>query len=164
MQQMGRRLSGATDVALLALRLAAGSIMALHGWTKFDQGLAKYRGFLDFLNLPLPSVLEYVVPTLELVGGILIVLGLITRVPALLLAIEMICTAVIVKLVKLDLGILGPQGVGGAEVDLLYLGSFIALLILGPGRISLDRAFGIETYDATPEAAAESTPAMRTTV
>lgn len=164
MQAMRMRLSGAADVALLAVRVAAGSIMALHGWTKFDAGLPQFRGFLDFLNLPLPSLLEYVVPTLELVGGILIVLGLITRVPALLLAIEMIFTAGLVKLMKLDLGILGPQGVGGAEVDLLYLASFLALVILGPGRISLDRVFGIERFDAVPERAVAPAPVARETV
>jgi putative oxidoreductase len=151
MQAMRTRMSAASDVALLGMRLAAGSIMALHGWTKFDGGIENFKGFLDFLNLPFSGVLQYVVPTLEFVGGLMILVGLLTRVPALLIAIEMIFTSLLVKLSKLDLGILGPEGAGGAEVDFLYLASFVALFILGAGRISLDAVLGIERFDRIPD-------------
>lgn len=108
------------------------------------QRLSGFEEFVRSLDLPVPSLLAQVVAGLEFVGGIMIVLGLLTRVPALLIAIEMVFTALLVKITKLDLGILGPEGSGGAEVDFLYLSIFFALFILGPGRISLDAAFGIE--------------------
>ncbi len=77
---------------------------------------------------------------LELIGGILLVIGLLTRLAALLLAVDL---AVAILLVKVNLGLIAEMGVG-AELDVALIAGFLALVFLGPGRLSIDHALGIE--------------------
>jgi putative oxidoreductase len=85
---------------------------------------------------------------LELGGGILLALGLGTRLWALLLGVEMIGTTL---LVKLDVGLIAPPETGGvgAEIDLALLAGCAALVLLGPGRYSVDASMGLEPAPAT---------------
>jgi putative oxidoreductase len=90
----------------------------------------------------LPDIVGPAVALLELVGGIMLVVGLLTRVVALLLALEMIGTTL---LVKIDVGLIAPMGGGaGAEIDVALWAGMVALVILGPGILALDRLIGIE--------------------
>ena len=77
---------------------------------------------------------------LELIGGILLVIGLLTRLAALLLAVDL---AVAILLVKVNLGLIAEMGVG-AELDVALIAGFLALVFLGPERLSIDHALGIE--------------------
>jgi putative oxidoreductase len=144
-----------TGMAAVAVRLAVGVIIAYHGWQKLDGGVSNFAGFIESLDLPAPTVLVYIVTTLELVGGIMIVIGLLTRLPALLLAIEMLFTAFLVKVNKLDLGLIAPGDAPGTgvELDLLILAGALALVLMGPGPASVDRALGIESEPAAYEEA-----------
>lgn len=155
------RYKGSPDVAMTVVRVVAGLLITFHGWSKVRApGVAQnFQGFVEFLGLPAPSVLSYVVAYLELVGGILIIAGLITRIPALLLAIQMCFTSMLVKLTILD-GVgftssvatqdipAGSSLTAPAEVDFLFLVAFAALVILGPGKYSLDYILGIERGEA----------------
>jgi putative oxidoreductase len=134
---------GVGDVGLLVLRGVTGVVMAYHGWLKIDGGIENFQGFVDSLGLPLPELLAPAVTYLELIGGILLILGLVTRVPALLIAIEMLFTAFLVKATKLDVGLIEQQGTG-SEIDLMIFAACAAIVLFGPGRLSLDRAFRIE--------------------
>jgi putative oxidoreductase len=136
----GGRLEMAMDVAGVVLRLITGVVMAYHGWTKFDSGVPGFGQFLDSLGVPFSGFMGYVVSVLELAGGILLIIGLLTRLWALLFAIEMVFTT---ALVKLDVGLIGEQG-AGLELDLMVFAAVVTLLLLGPGRLSVDRAIGIE--------------------
>lgn len=130
------------DVAPLVIRGSAGVIFAYHGWQKFDRGLQGFSGFVESLNVPLPDIVGPAVALLELVGGIMLVIGLLTRVVALLFAVEMIGTT---WLVKLDVGLIAPMGGGaGAEIDIALWAGVVALVLLGPGVLALDRIIGIE--------------------
>jgi putative oxidoreductase len=71
---------------------------------------------------------------LELVGGAALIVGLLVRPLALLFAIQMVVSS---WTVKLALGI-APQGGTGIELDLALLAAAVALVILGPGRLSVD--------------------------
>ena len=87
---------------------------------------------------------------IELVGGICLALGLLTRVWGGLVTLQML---LIVAKVKWHVGLLGPPGKGGGfELDLLYAVTAAALLIAGPGLFALDHAIGLE-IDRTPRAA-----------
>ena len=68
-------------LALLALRLALGAIMIAHGAQKAFGGMPRFMGMLQ--NLGIPPVLGYLTLAAEFGGGILLVLGLLTRVAAL---------------------------------------------------------------------------------
>jgi len=128
------------EVAPFVIRGCMGVIFAYHGWQKFDRGLDGFNGFVDSLGVPLPEIVGPAVALLEFVGGIMLVVGLLTRIVAALLAIEMIGTT---WLVKLDVGLIGEQG-AGAEIDVALWAGMVALVLLGPGILAIDRLIGIE--------------------
>ena len=67
---------------------------------------------------------------LEVIGGFALLLGVLTRIAAIFFITEMIGSTVVAKL---------PKGfVGGYELDLLLMAISIALLLTGPGRISIE--------------------------
>ncbi len=134
------QLSRFRDVGPFVLRGSMGVIFAYHGWQKFDNGLEGFKGFVDSLGVPLPEAVAPAVALLEFVGGIMLVAGLLTRVVALLLGIQMIFTT---WLVKLDVGLIAQQG-AGAEIDIALWSGMVALVLLGPGLFALDRVIGIE--------------------
>ena len=74
---------------LLAVRLYWGFQFAQTGWGKLHN-LAKITGFFASLNIPFPAFNAPFVSTLELVGGILLMLGLFSRPIASLLAGNML--------------------------------------------------------------------------
>jgi len=67
---------------------------------------------------------------LEVVGGLAILLGILTRIASALLIIEMLGAILMVKLSK--------GFIGGYEFELLLISIFISLVILGPGKISIE--------------------------
>ena len=130
------------EFAPLAVRAIVGVIMAAHGLQKLLAGPGNFGGVLAQLGVPAPTLTGYVVTLVELGGGILLVVGLFSRLAALLLTIDLV---VAILLVKVGVGFLSPEGGGaGAELDLALIAGFLAILFAGPGRISLDRALGIE--------------------
>lgn len=133
------------DIAPLALRLGVGLVFTVHGWQKLSNGSEMFGGMLTGLNVPAPEVFAWLVTIAELVGGVLLILGLLTRLATLPLIANMIGAIV---LVKVELGIIaGPDApMPGAELDIALLVGLVALLLIGPGRMSMDHAVGIEPY------------------
>ena len=130
------------EFAPLVVRVIVGVIMAAHGLQKFLAGPANFGGFLAQLGVPAPTLMGYVVTLVELGGGILLIIGLFSRLAALLLTIDLL---VAILLVKVNVGFLSPQGGGaGAELDLALIAGFLVILLAGAGRISLDYTLGIE--------------------
>ena len=78
----------------------------------------------------------------KLMGGILLIVGLFSRLAALLLTIDL---SVAIVLVKVNVGLIAPPEAGaGAELDLALIAGFLTILFVGPGRLSLDYVLGIE--------------------
>ena len=128
--------------APLAVRIIVGIIMFAHGLQKLQGGPANFGGLLSQLGVPAPEFMAYVVTFVELVGGVLLIVGLLSRLSALLLTIDLV---VAILLVKLNIGLIAPQGSGaGAELDLALIAGFLVILLAGPGRFSLDYALGID--------------------
>lgn len=133
------QLTGHQPIVLFVLRAVVGWLFILHAVQKIHLGRAGFENFvLKPAHMPMAGLLAWVIPALELGGGILLVLGLFTRIVAVLLAAEMVGTGFGVKLSTFHSGILGPHGSGGAEVDLLYLVTFLLLIFTGPGWAALD--------------------------
>ena len=120
-------------LALLVLRLGLGIIMTAHGWQKLSGGVGKFMGYLS--NMGIPGWTAYLVVAAELGGGILVLVGLLTRLGALSILIDM--TVAITK-VHWKNGLKGP---GGYEFPLACGVIAFALIFLGAGPISLDGAF-----------------------
>jgi putative oxidoreductase len=136
--------------APLVVRVIVGIIMAAHGWQKLTQtGPANFGGqMLSGMGVPLPVFMGYVVTFVELFSGILLILGLLSRLAALLLTIDLV---VAILLVKVNVGLLSGSSGTGAELDLALIAGLLVILLAGPGKLSLDHALGLER-DATVRA------------
>lgn len=125
---------GMGDAAILILRLAAGVVLAYHGWQKL-QDVAGFAGFVESLDIPAPDLVAYLVTYLEFLGGMALIIGVATRYVAGLFAIEMVFTNV---LVKFDVGLIASEGGVGAELDILILAIALSLVLVGAGRWAVD--------------------------
>ncbi|HEV8378570.1 MAG TPA: DoxX family protein [Tepidisphaeraceae bacterium] len=120
-----------TSLGLLVLRLVAGLSLATHGWAKFHDPNFKSMFFdmVGKMNLPAPHALAWAAIVTELVGGVLLALGFLTRLWAFL-----ILGVMGVAIYKVHWG----QGYQAMEMAALYAGIAAAFLLGGAGRISVD--------------------------
>lgn len=122
--------------AVLILRLILAAVFLAHGSQKVlgifgGYGLsATTQFFVSKMHIPL--FLAYVASFTEFLGGISMLLGIVTRIFAAGLAIDM---AVAVLLVHLKNGFLLPTGF---EYALTLLLIAVVIFLLGPGKFSID--------------------------
>lgn len=121
------------DPALLLARLVVGAVFMAHGWQKIGQnGLAATtEGFVG-MGIPLAEIAAPVVAVVELLGGALLILGLLTSVAGLALAVDM---AVAAFMVHLGGGIFVTDG--GWELVGALGAAALMLAAVGPGRLAL---------------------------
>lgn len=138
------------------VRVVAGAVMAVHGIDKLVDGPAGFGAFLGSMEVPAPTATGWAVAVGETLGGLLLVLGLLSRLTALLLTVHL-CVAI--ALVNADTGFMtpqqGPAAGAGAEFPLMMTAAFLVVLLAGPGPLALDRSLGIEgppTARRTPAA------------
>ena len=121
---------GPRAVAALVARVVGGGVFVVFGVGKFTQHASEVASFQDY-GLPAPDAFVYVIGVVEVVGGLLLVLGFLTRPAALVLAGDMVA-AIIVS--GIALGEIISLTVAPAELAVcLYL------LWTGPGMLALDR-------------------------
>lgn len=132
------------DLGPLCIRVGVGAVFAVHGWQKFDNGPENFAVFLDSLNVPAPETVAWLQTIAEGIGGLMLIAGLMTRLVTLPLIAIMIGA---ITLVKVDLPGWGfvVDGATGFELETGLLAGLLGLLFIGPGRLSLDGAFGMET-------------------
>ncbi len=118
------------DWGLTLVRVSTGLIFAVHGYQKFAGGIAGVAGYFAKLGIPAPGVMAPLVATLELAGGVLLVVGLVTRWAGLLLALEMIVTGFLVQI--------PARGWNASDLDRSLLAAALALFLAGPGRAAVD--------------------------
>ena len=122
------------DLGLAVLRVVTGLVFAAHGYQKFFiMGIEGTTGFFTQLGVPLPGIAAILVATLELAGGIAVVLGIFTRLIAVPLAIDM---ASAILFFHAKNGFFVPAGI---EFVMTLMAASIALALAGPGSPSLDR-------------------------
>ncbi len=128
--------------ALLAIRVVMGSLLAIHGYRKLDGGVGKFVATVDRYGFPFPELLARATVVIEFVGGVCLVVGLLTRLWAALTTLQFL---MIVAKVKWHLGVLGAAGRAGFELDLLYAVTAAALLLAGAGLLAADHWLGLES-------------------
>ena len=121
---------------LLAIRLYWGFQFAQTGWGKL-QNLERVTGFFANLGIPFPHANAIFVAGLELVGGVLLILGLGSRLIALLLTGDMVVAYLTADRAALLAIFSDPPKFFGAD-PFTFLFASLLILILGPGGASLD--------------------------
>ncbi len=114
------------ELVHFGLRITIGVLFIVHSIGKFD---TSSKGF--FSSVGLPADMAFLIGLLELIGGILVVAGILSRISSSLLAIEMLLVMLYIK--KLQ----SFSGKGGVELDLLAFVILLTVIVLGPGKISI---------------------------
>ena len=125
-----RYLDRLQPLALLVMRLTVGAIFTVHGYHKVFGGLHHHVQFVQSLGLPGWSA--YLSAFAEFIGGLLILIGLFTRIAALAICIDM-CVAI--AKVHFQHGLTGN---GGYEFPLCLATLAFALICFGGGPIAFD--------------------------
>lgn len=122
------------EIALLLSRVLFGVILIAHSWDKFQiTGLEGITGYFDSLGIPAASLAAPAVGVIELIGGIMILLGAFTRVVAVIIAVVMLGAAVFAHA---SFGIYAANG--GWELVGAIGAGMLALFAIGAGAWSID--------------------------
>ncbi len=124
--------AGAFSTALFILRITVGALMLNHGYNKLIHFADMQPKFMDFLGLGNTVSLSLVIFA-EFFCSVFLILGLFTRLATIPLIITM--GVALWKVHHFEV-----FGVG--EIPALYLGAYITLLLVGPGKASLDGMMG----------------------
>lgn len=116
------------DLTHLGIRLVIGVIFLVHGLAK--TAMPGFGGFLS--NLGLPPEMAPLIALAEIVPGILIIIGILSRISASLHSIIMLGAIILVKKLATLTG--GP---GSYEFELILLAANLTIIAMGPGRISV---------------------------
>jgi putative oxidoreductase len=125
-----RYLDRLQPLALFVMRLALGAVMVGHGYQKVFGGLHHHVQFVTSLGLPAWSA--YLSAFTEFFGGLLVLIGLFTRIAALGIFIDL---SVAILKVHLHKGMMGP---GGYEFPMALAALAFGLIFLGAGQIAFD--------------------------
>jgi putative oxidoreductase len=121
---------------LLLVRLYWGWQFAQAGWGKLHN-LPKVTGFFTTLGIPFPGLNAQFIAGLELIGGILLAVGLASRLIALPLTIDMVVAYIAADREALLSVISDPDKFTGAAPFNFLMASLI-VLAFGPGRFAVD--------------------------
>lgn len=126
---------------LLLIRLYWGWQFAQNGWAKLHH-IHRVIGFFGSLGIPHPGIVAPFVSAVEFVGGILLILGLVSRTTGLVLAIDMFMAYWISDRAALHSILSDPGKFYTADPYTFFFASLI-VLVFGPGLFSLDALIGL---------------------
>jgi uncharacterized membrane protein YphA (DoxX/SURF4 family) len=116
-----------TPYAAFFMRLAVGGVFLRHGISKFMNGIGATAGFLANHHIPFSTILAVILITVETVGAICVLLGILTRAWATAMAVVMIVAVLAVKL----------PGHQSFELEALLFAGALTLVALGDGPLSV---------------------------
>lgn len=115
--------------------MTLGLLILLHGIDKLLHGIGPIQGMVTATGMP--GFLAYGVYLGEILGPILLILGFYARIGAGLIAFNMLVALVLAH--RGELLSLNPNGAWALELQGMYLFTALALLLMGPGRLSINR-------------------------
>jgi putative oxidoreductase len=126
------------DTGKLILRVSLGVIILLHGIAKITGGVDGIVGMVGKAGLP--SAFGYLVYVGEVLAPLLLIVGLWTRLAALVVVGNMVVAVALAHMA--DLFTLNQQGGWTLELQGMFLFAAIAIMLLGAGRFSVGGARG----------------------
>ena len=121
------------DLGLLLVRLGLAYVFITHGLQKFTHPAATAK-FFGHLGLPLPLEFMYFICAVEILGGILMLLGLWADWAGLFLAADMLGVIITVRSGPMATGLLA-----GHEFELMLMLMALAVIFIGAGGYALQR-------------------------
>ena len=125
------------DLGKLVLRLTLGILVLLHGIAKLRTGISGLEAML--VKSGLPDWFAYGVYAGEVLGPIMVILGLATRTGAFLIVGNMLFAIYLAH--SGDLLSLTKQGGWALELQGMFLFTAVAIMLMNPGRYSITRRF-----------------------
>jgi len=114
------------DITHFGIRAAIAIIFIVNGSGKLNPG---FIGFLT--NIGLPVEMQIPIALAEIISGILLLVGVLTRISASLLSIIALGAIFYVKKAS------NLTGEGGYQIDLILLAACLTIIVAGPGRVSI---------------------------
>jgi putative oxidoreductase len=121
------------DFGKLILRVTLALLILLHGVSKIMNGVTGIEGMVTKIGLP--PAFAYLVYVGEVIAPLLVLVGLMTRPAALIIAVNMVFAVVLAHMG--DLGSLNKTGGWALELQGMFLASALAVAFLGAGRYSI---------------------------
>ena len=118
------------DITNMGMRAAIGVIFIVHGFGKF--GNPGFGGWISSMGIP--AEMQIPIALAEFVPGILLLIGVLTRISGALLSIVMLGAIFLVK------GASSLDGDKGYEFDLILLAASLVVIVAGPGKVSISHA------------------------
>lgn len=132
------------QLGIAILRIVTGIVFAAHGGQKlFVYGFPGVTGAFAKMGVPMPGLMGPFIALLEFFGGLALVVGLLTRLAALGLMFDMLGA---ILLVHLAAGFFLPAGY---EFALILFTASLALVLAGPGSLSVDAAIAARRAGAS---------------
>ncbi|HET8841958.1 MAG TPA: DoxX family protein [Ktedonobacteraceae bacterium] len=137
--------SAPVSLAVFLLRLIWGALFLFHGVLKFTDMSKAVESFAR-IGIPHPTITAPAIALLEVVGGVVLILGLswITRLLALLLAADMVGAIVKVRL--------HSSVSEGYELNVVLLAGLVAIALIGPGMFAIMRERSYTSREVVPAA------------
>jgi putative oxidoreductase len=123
------------DVGKLVLRVTLGILILLHGIAKIRHGIGPIEGMVTAMGMP--AFFAYGAYVGEVLGPLLLIVGFYARIGAALIAVNMLFAFALAHAAQLTS--LNEQGGWALELQGMFLFTAIALVLMGPGRISVNR-------------------------
>jgi len=124
---------------LAILRIVLGIAMIVHGWSKLSGGVDNVAGFFGgMLGIPAPGLMAWVVTIVELVGGILLVVGFLTQIAGILIALDMLCAILFAFVLR------GAPFIENGEIswerEAVFAAAALCIVLAGPGAWAVEDA------------------------
>jgi putative oxidoreductase len=125
----------ADDIGKLVLRLTLGVLMLLHGIAKITRGTGGVERMLEGIGLP--GSIAFGVYVGEVLAPVLVIIGFYARVGAGIMVVNMLFAIVLAH--RADVFLLTKTGGWALELQAFFLFTALALMLMGPGRLSVNR-------------------------